>query len=155
MSFKLDRMHVWIGEVEDQAGGVAGKLSILAQTGANLEYINTYRMPGKPGVGVLEIGPVSGPNAIKAARSAGLHETPTPVVIRVEGDNAAGLAHRLTHQWAVEGLTLHSMMMSVLGTKFVGYVAFDNVEDANRAAAILGDLGSVTSAEVKANNSKK
>jgi phytoene dehydrogenase-like protein len=32
-------------------------------------------------------------------------------------------------------------MMSVLGQKFVGYVSFDTVADANRAAAILGDLG--------------
>lgn len=31
--------------------------------------------------------------------------------------------------------------MAVLKDKFVGYVAFDSVIDANRAAAILGDLG--------------
>ena len=36
----------------------------------------------------------------------------------------------------VQGLT-----MAVMGDHFVGYVAFDTVEDANRAAAILGDLG--------------
>jgi hypothetical protein len=36
--------------------------------------------------------------------------------------------------------------MSVLGNKFVGYVQFDSAADANRAAAILGDLGSITSA---------
>jgi hypothetical protein len=51
-------VHVWSGEVADQAGGVASKLQMLAQAG------------------------------------------------------------------------------------FVGYVSFDNVQDANRAAAILGDLGS-------------
>jgi hypothetical protein len=33
-------------------------------------------------------------------------------------------------------------MMSVLHNKFVGYVAFDTVDDANRAAQILADLGS-------------
>jgi hypothetical protein len=36
---------------------------------------------------------------------------------------------------------MQGLSMSVLGGKFVGYVSFDNVEDANRAAAILGDLG--------------
>jgi len=40
-------------------------------------------------------------------------------------------------------------MMSVIGDKFVGYVQFDSVADANRAAAILGDLGSTTSAELR------
>jgi len=150
MSFKLDRIHVWAGEVMDQAGGVAAKLSLLAQAGANLEYIYTRRQEDKPGTGILYVAPVSGPGAVKAARAAGLHEVDTPIVLRVEGDNAAGLAHRLTQQWAVEGLSLHSLMMSVLGEKFVGYVSFDTVGDANRAAAILGDLGSVTSAELRA-----
>ena len=150
MSFKLDRIHVWAGEVADQAGGVAAKLSMLAQAGANLEYIYTRRQEDKPGTGILYVAPVSGPGAVKAARSAGLHEVDAPIVLRVEGDNAAGLAHRLTQQWAVEGLSLHGLMMSVLGEKFVGYVSFDTVGDANRAAAILGDLGSVTSAELRA-----
>jgi hypothetical protein len=150
MSFKLDRVHVWAGEVADQAGGVAAKLAFLAQAGANLEYIYTRRQPEKPGTGILHVAPVTGPMVVRAARSAGLHEANVPVVLRVEGDNAAGLAHRLTQQWAMEGLSLGGLMMSVLGDKFVGYVSFDTVADANRAAAILGDLGSVTTAELKA-----
>jgi hypothetical protein len=150
MSFKLDRVHVWSGEVADQAGGVATKLALLAQAGANLEYIYTHRLPDRPGAGMLYVAPVTGPLATRAARSAGLHETNSPVVLRVEGDNAAGLAHRVTNQWAAEGLSLHGLTMSVLADKFVGYASFDSVADANRAAAILGDLGSVTSAELKA-----
>ena len=34
------------------------------------------------------------------------------------------------------------MTMAVLSEQFVGYVSFDTVADANRAAAILGDEGS-------------
>lgn len=150
MSFKLDRVHVWSGEIADQAGGAAAKLAFLAQAGANLEYIYTHRLPDKPGMGVLFVAPVTGALTVRAAKSAGLHEVSHPIVLRVEGDNAAGLGHRLTQQWAVQGLSLHGLMMSVLGEKFVGYVSFDSVADANRAAAILGDLGSVTAAELKA-----
>lgn len=149
MGFKLDRVHVWSGEVADTAGGVAAKLALLAQTGTNLEYIYTRRQPDKPGTGILYVAPVTGPLAVRAARSAGLHEADTPIVLRVEGDNSAGLAHRLTQKWATEELSLHSLMMSVLGSKFVGYVAFDTVADSNRAAAILGDLGTVTEAEAR------
>jgi hypothetical protein len=141
MSFKLDRVHVWSGEVADQAGGVAGKLALLAQAGAHLEYIYTRRQPEKPGTGILYIAPITGPLQVRAARSAGLVETPHPVVLRVEGDDAAGLAHRLTQQWALAGLSLQGLTLAALGNKFVGYASFDNVEDANRAAAILGDLG--------------
>jgi hypothetical protein len=144
MGFKLDRVHVWAGEVADQAGGVASKLAMLAQAGANLEYIYTRRQPDRPGWGILYVAPVSGPLQVRAAKSAGLHEVSDPVVLRVEGNNAQGLAHRVTQQWALAGLSLQGLMMSVLGDDFVGYVAFDTVQDANRAAAILGDLGAET-----------
>ncbi len=141
MSFKLDRIHVWSGEVEDQAGGVASKLSLLAQAGANLEFILTRRQTEKPGTGELYVAPITGPLQVRAARSAGLHETRDPIVLRVEGDNAAGLGHRLTQAWALAGISLQGLTMSVLSGKFIGYAYFDTVSDANKAAAILGDLG--------------
>jgi hypothetical protein len=141
MGFKLDRVHVWSGEVADQAGGVAGKLALLAQAGSNLEFIYTRRQPEKPGSGMLYVAPVTGPLQVRAAKSAGMHETNDPIVLRFEGDNAAGLGHRVTQQWAIAGLSFQGMTMAVLGDKFVGYVSFDTAGDANKAAAILGDLG--------------
>ena len=141
MRFKMDRVHVWSGEVADQVGATASKLAFLAQAGANLEYVFTKRLPDKPGRGVLYVAPVTGPTQVRAAREAGLTETFTPVVHRLEGDNQAGLAHRVTQQWAVAGLNLQSLTMAVLHDRFVGYVAFDTVDDANRAAQILADLG--------------
>ncbi len=141
MGFKLDRIHVWSGEVADQAGGVASKLSLLAQAGANLEFILTRRQPDKPGTGVLFVAPITGATQVRAARAAGLSETQDPIVLRVEGDNQAGLGHRVTQQWALAGISLQGLTMAVLAGKFVGFAAFDSVADANRAAAILGDLG--------------
>ena len=47
MGFKLDRVHVWSGEVADRAGGVASKLSALAQAGVNLEFVFTRPSPLK------------------------------------------------------------------------------------------------------------
>jgi hypothetical protein len=141
MGFKLDRVHVWAGEVADKAGGISGKLAHLAQSGANLEYIFTRRQADKPGTGVLFITPVSGATQVRAAKAAGLTETFDPVVLRVEGDNEAGLGHRLTQQWALAGISLQGLTMAALGTKFIGYAAFDSVIDANRAAQILADIG--------------
>jgi hypothetical protein len=140
MGFKLDRVHLWSGDVPDKPGGVAGKLSLLAQAGANLEFILTRRSPDKPGTGVLFVAPLTGPMQLRAAKAAGLAETHDPVLLRVEGDNQAGLAHKVTQQWALAGITLQGLTMCVLGDKFVGYAAFDNVTDSNRAAAILSDL---------------
>jgi hypothetical protein len=144
MGFKLDRVHVWSGEIVDQAGGMASKLALLAQAGANLEYIFTQRLPEKPGTGIMYIAPVSGAVQVRAAKSAGLTETQHPVVLRAEGDNQAGLGHRLTQQWALAGISLQGLTMTVLGNKFVGYAAFDSVGDANRAAQILADLGTAS-----------
>ena len=141
MSFKMDRVHVWQCEVMDQAGGVAAKLAMLAQAGCNLEFIYTRRQIEKPGTGLLLVAPVSGPLQVRAAKSSGMAEVDMPVVLRVEGDNQAGLAHKVTQNWALAGLSLQGLMMSSIGQRFVGYVSFDNVQDANRAAAILGELG--------------
>jgi hypothetical protein len=141
MSFKWDRVHVWSCEVVDAQGATAAKLSFLAQSGANLEYINTQRVPNKPGQGILYVAPITGPVQQRAAKAASLHEVDLPVVHRIEGDNEAGLGHRLTQQWELANISLSGLTMCVIGTKFVGYVAFDSIADANRAAQILADVG--------------
>jgi hypothetical protein len=147
MSFKWDRVHVWSCDVKDQAGGVAEKLAHLAKAGANLEYVFTKRLPNKTGEGVLYVAPVTGPAQVRAAKSAGMHEVEHPVVRRIEGDNEAGLAHHLTEQWAVAGISLQGLTLAVLGIKFVGYASFDTVNDANRAAQILADLGTASAGQ--------
>ena len=61
--------------------------------------------------------------------------------MRVEGDDKAGLAGRLTLAWETAGVNLHEMVMAAIGGKFIGYVTFDSVSDANRAATILAEIG--------------
>ncbi len=144
MGFRLDRIQVWSCEIPDRPGGMASKLAPMAEAGANLEFILTRRQPNKPGTGILYVASVSGPGPVRAARAVGLVEAKNPVVLRVEGDNQSGLAHRLTQQWAMAGINLQGLTMSVLGGRFVGYAAFDTVDDANRAAQILADLGNAS-----------
>jgi hypothetical protein len=141
MGFRFDRIHVWAGEVDDKPGGVADKLAALANAGANLGFVLTQRLADKPGKGILYVAPIVGTEQVKAARLAGLHETHDPVVMRIEGDNEAGLAFHVTQQWAKAGISFHEMTMAVVNGKFVGYAAFDTVGDSNKAATILADLG--------------
>jgi hypothetical protein len=141
MSFKMDRVHVWACEVKDEPGGVAGQLRLLDDAGADLEYVYTQRSPDKPGAGLLCVAPLTGAEQTRVARAAGLHEVSDPIVMRLEGDNIAGLAHRLKHAWAASGINLHGSILTVIGTKFVGYVTFDTVADANKAARILAEVG--------------
>ncbi len=114
MGFKLDRIHVWSGEIPDQPGSMSSKLALLAQAGANLEFILTRRQPDQ----------ARHRHSLRRARyrrsfgpscpSFWTGGSPNPVVLRVEGDNQAGLAHRLTQQWALAGINLQGLMMSVL-----------------------------------------
>ena len=141
MSFKMDRIHVWAVEVKDTVGGVASKLSALAESGANLEYVYTQRLTDKPGCGILYVGPIVGIDQMKAAKAVGMTEVFNPIVMHIQGDNTAGLAFRLKMEWAKSGLNLHGSILCAIGGKFVGFVTFDNVEDANKAAGILAEQG--------------
>ncbi len=141
MSFKMDRVHVWAVEVKDEPGGVSAKLNALDQAGADLEYVYTQRLPDRPGYGMLVVAPITGLEQSKAAKAASMHEVQDPIVMRLEGDNTAGLAHRLKHNWAEAGINLHGSILTVIGNKFVGFVTFDSVADANKAARILAEVG--------------
>ena len=136
-----DEVHVWTAEAADEPGGAATKLSALAETGANLEYVYLQRSANKPGYGDLFVAPVNSPEIEKAAREVGFHEVHEPIVMRLEGDNGAGLAFELTREWAKAGINLHGTTLAVLDDRFVGYVTFDSVQDANHAATILAQLG--------------
>ena len=141
MSFKMQRVHVYHSEVDDKPGGISRKLKALAEAGAHLEYVYSQRSATKPGMGDLYVAPLNGVGETSAARKAGLHEVGEPIVMRVEGDDRAGLGGRLTQAWEMAGINLHGMVMSVLNGRFIGYVTFDSVADANQAARILAELG--------------
>jgi hypothetical protein len=141
MSFKMQRIHVFHSEVEDRPGGISAKLKKLAEAGAHLEYVYSQRSPEKVGMGDLYVAPLHGVNELAAARETGMHEVSEPIVMRVEGDDKAGLGGRLTQAWEMAGINLHGLVMSVINGRFVGYATFDSVGDANRAATILAELG--------------
>jgi predicted amino acid-binding ACT domain protein len=142
MSFKMQRVHVYHAKVEDKPGGIAKKLKALATAGAHLEYVYSQRSVTQDGHGDLYVAPLQGAAVTNAAKAAGMHEVPEPIVMRVEGDDKAGLSGRLTQAWEMDGINLHGLVLSVLAGKFVGYVTFDTANDANRAATILAELGS-------------
>lgn len=141
MSFKMQRVHLFHAEVEDKPGGAAAKLKKLAEAGAHLEYVYSQRSLAKPGMGDLYVAPIVGTGELAAAKAVGLQEVPEPIVMRVEGDDKAGLGGRVTQAWEMAGINLHGLVMSVISGKFVGYATFDSVADANRAATILAELG--------------
>ena len=138
MALKVDKVDVWAATIEDQPGGLAGKLEVLAEAGADLEFIIAHRSPDKPGTGVVFVTPLKGDEEIGAAAEvAGFADTPSLHSVRIEGDNRAGIAARLTQRLADAGINLRGLSAAVIGERFVAHLAFDSEEDATKAINAL------------------
>ena len=90
MSFKMDHVHVWACEVKTNQEG-RGQAEPAGRSRCRSGIRLHTRLAEKPGFGVLCVAG-DGMEQTKAAKSNGMHEVPDPIVMRVEGDNTAGLA---------------------------------------------------------------
>ncbi len=141
MAYTVSKVDIWSGEIEDRIGGLAAKLAPLANAGANLEVVIARRQPNRPGKGVVFLGPVAGAKAKKAAGIAGLKKPRDLAALRVEGSNKPGEGNRMARLLAGAGLNLRGLSATVLGNKFVAYLAFDSDADAGKAARLLRAAG--------------
>jgi hypothetical protein len=137
MSFKVTKMDVWSGEIQDRPGGLAGVLRQLADANADLEMVVARRQPDRPGAGIVFLAPVKGRKATAAAAVAGLSPAPGVAALRIEGTNRPGLGAKMTDAIADSGVNLRGLSAAVLGSRFVAYMAFDGTEDADRAAKAI------------------
>lgn len=137
MPYTVTKMDVWSGQIEDRAGGLARKLAPLAEAKADLQFVIGRRQPDMPGKGVVFLAPVTGSKPVKAAIGAGLAKSVDLAALRVEGPNKAGTGYEMTRLLANAGINLRGISASVIGRKFVAFLAFDSAADADRAAKLL------------------
>jgi hypothetical protein len=137
MAYIVSKVPMWIGRIKDRVGGLAEKLDALADAGADLELVIARRQRHMPGEGVVFLGPVTGAKVQKAAKSVGLARARDLVALRVEGTNRPGEGRRLTQLLASAGLNLRGLAASVMGKKFVAFLAFDTEADASKAVRLL------------------
>ena len=137
MSFKVTKMDVWSGEIQDQPGGLAGVLRQLAGANANLEMVVARRQPDRPGTGIVFLAPVKGRKVTAAAAVAGLGPAASVAALRVEGTDRPGLGAKMTGAIADAGINLRGLSGAVLGNRFSAYMAFDSPEDAEKAAKAI------------------
>jgi hypothetical protein len=136
MSYSVNKVEMWAGEIDDRAGGLATKLEALAKAGADLEIVVARRQPNAPGKGIVFLGPVTGA-VTKAAETAGLTKSRDLVALRVEGPNKPGECSRLARKLADAGLNLRGLSATTAGSNFVLSLGFDTDADANKAVRIL------------------
>jgi predicted amino acid-binding ACT domain protein len=137
MALEADRVDIWAGGIEDRPGGLAEKLAPLAEAGAELEYVMARRAPDKPGTGVVFLTPIKGARQISAARKAGFHKTKSLFAVRVVGRDKPGLGAEITAALAEKGVNLRGLSASVIGRRFVLWLALDSSADATQAVRIL------------------
>ena len=137
MAFEITRVDIWAGEIEDRAGGLAGKLEAVVQAGANLDFVIARRQPDKPGTGVVFLAPLRGTHQTRAAEGNGLTKAAGMHSIRIEGPDRPGLGALITKTVADAGINMRGLSAAAIGARCVTYVAFDNDADAARATEVL------------------
>lgn len=137
MALTVTRSDVWAASIVDRAGGLAEKLAVLAEAGAQLEFVISRRAPDTPGTGVVFLTPLKGAAQLKVAKKAGFEKTPSLHSLRIEGPDKPGLGAQLTQALAAAGINLRGLSAAAMGTRCVMYVALDSAADAAKAARIL------------------
>src|ERR1041384_3281004 len=85
MAYSVNKVDVWVAEIDDRPGGLADKLDGLAQAGATLEFVVSRRAPDKPGKGVVFLTPIRGAKQTRAANDAGFNTTSRVHSVRGRG----------------------------------------------------------------------
>jgi hypothetical protein len=137
MEITVERVDVWAANIEDKPGGLAGVLSALRDVGADLQMIIARRAPQELGRGVVFVTPLRGDREIAAAAEVGFNVTQSLHSVRVVGQNRPGVAAELTQKLADGGINLRGFSASVIGSRFVAYVAVDSLDEANKSIGIL------------------
>jgi len=140
MPLNVSAQIVWAGDIADQPGGLAEKLTALAASGANLEFVIARRRPEEPGKGVVFVSPVKGKAAEDAASGAGLSKAMDVPTLRVEGPDSAGMGDRILRAIADLGINLRGVSAAAIDGKFVAYIGFYRADEGSRAAAALRGL---------------
>jgi hypothetical protein len=135
MSFKVTKVDVWVGEIEDRPGTLAEKLETLGSARASLEFVIARR--DQPGKSVVFLAPLKGAAQMRAARNAGLAKATNLCSLRLEGPDKRGLGALITRALADAGINLRGLSAAAIGRRHVTYFAFDRAEDARRAGPIL------------------
>lgn len=135
---KVKKIDIWVGEIRDEAGGLASALAPLVAAGIDFSFVIGTRRSDKPGAGTAYLGGLRGAKQSKAASLAGFVKSEDAHGLRVVARDQPRLLHRLTSQLAAAGISLRSVSASVIKSRCVMIFAFDDVEHRDKAAEVLG-----------------
>lgn len=135
MPYEIERIDVWMGEIEDRPGGLSERLAKLADSGVDLRYGFARRT--EQGKGVFFADPVGAQQA-RVMRQAGLEKSKDLQALRVSGTNKIGVTAKITRALADQGINLRGLAGAAIGNRCVFYILFDSKDDAKKAEKTLG-----------------
>jgi hypothetical protein len=141
MAVTVKRASMWRKEISNKPGTLADSLKTLSKAGVNLQTVMGYVYPGQPKKAAVEVYPISGSKAERAARSSrfkagGVH------CLLVEGDDKVGLCHRMADAICDAGINLNFVVIQVFGRKYSGWFGFKSEAEAARAIPIIKAVNS-------------
>lgn len=137
MNLIVERVDVWAARMADRPGGLAEVLKPLQAAGADLDLLIARRAPDSPGLGAVFVAPLRRPAEKAAAASAGFNVANRIHSVRIQGQNAPGLAAEVAGKLGEAGISLRGVSAAELGTRFVMYIALDSEEEAEKTVRVL------------------
>ncbi len=137
MKVDVSRVDVWVAGIDDQPGGLAEKLDVLAQADVDLEFIIARRSSSTPGTAVVFVTPIKGARQARAARKIGFEKTKSLHAIRAATGNKPGFASEMTMKLGEAGINLRGLSGASIGNRAVFYLGFDSDADAGKAIRLL------------------
>lgn len=154
MAVTVKRASMWRKEISNKPGTLADSLKTLSKAGVNLQTVMGYVYPGQPKKAAVEVYPVSGSKAEKAAKSARFKAGEVHCLL-VEGDDKIGLCHRMADAISDAGINLNFVVVQVFGRKYSGWFGFKSEADAARAIPIIKAVNTGTSMPGKQKTAKR
>jgi len=132
MAISIKKLTLWSAEIANRPGTLGRTLEPLAEAGIDLGVVMAYDKPDDRARSVVEVAPVTGAKATRAAKAGGLSASPIPCLL-VEGDNRAGIGHAMTAALGAAGINIHFTVALAVGKKFRTIFGFG--QEANLDAA--------------------
>lgn len=152
MAISVKKLTLWSGEIANEAGTLGRALRPFAEAGCDLHIVMAYEKPGDATRSVVEIAPITGVKAARAAQAAGLAQSSIACLL-VEGDNRAGLGQATTTALGAAGINIQFHVTLVAGKKYRSVFGFG--PQADLAAATKAIKAAATAAAKSAAKPKK
>lgn len=150
MAVTVKKAILWRKELKNRAGTLAESLKPFADASANLQVVMGYVFPGDHNRAALEVYPVSGAKAEKAASAAGMSAFPEITCLIVQGEDRVGLGYEIANAIGKAAINVNFACIQVIAGRYTGIFGFHSEKDADKATQLIKTIKAPVAARKKA-----